>query len=66
MAASSSGGLVDADRVRSPRRAVDRAALLNEFPIEPMPMMLVPLEPAELDEYRRDLAERFKRMASGG
>ncbi len=29
-------------------------------------MMLVPLEPAELDEYRRDLAERFKRMASGG
>jgi hypothetical protein len=42
------------------------AWLLNEFPVEPMPMMLVDLQIAELDAYRRHLAERFRRLATGG
>lgn len=41
------------------------AWLLKDFPVEPMPMMLVDLQTAELDAYRRDLAERFRRLAIG-
>lgn len=40
------------------------AWMLNEFPTEPLPMMLVPLQPAEVIAYRNDLRDRFKRLAT--
>ncbi len=40
------------------------AWLLKDFPLAPMPMMLVPLDAAELKAYRGELAERFKRLAT--
>jgi hypothetical protein len=40
------------------------AWLLNDFPVDPMPIMLLPLEKAELRAYRDDLRERFKRLAT--
>lgn len=39
------------------------AWLLREFPLEPLPMMLVPLDPGELRAFRHDLAERLRRVA---
>ncbi len=39
------------------------ALLLETFPIEPLPIMLVPLEPAELAAFRDDLRRRFKKAA---
>ena len=40
------------------------AWLLNDFPVAPMPQMLVALEPEELLAYRNELRDRFKRMAT--
>jgi len=40
------------------------AWLLNDFPTEPMPIMLLPLERDELLAYRDELRDRFKRMAT--
>ena len=40
------------------------AWLLNDFPVQPMPQMLVPLEAEELLAYRNELRDRFKRMAT--
>jgi hypothetical protein len=40
------------------------AWLLNAFPLAPLPIMLTPLEPAELKAYRDDLRDRFKALAS--
>jgi hypothetical protein len=39
------------------------AWLLNQFPVEPLPVMLVPLTVFELRTFRDDLAERFRRLA---
>ncbi len=39
------------------------AWLLLEFPIQPLPAMLEPLEPATLAAFRDDLRERFRRIA---
>jgi len=41
------------------------AWLLKTFPVEPLPMMLVPLGVDELRSYRDTLAERFRRLAAG-
>jgi Nucleotidyl transferase AbiEii toxin, Type IV TA system len=39
------------------------AWLLREFPIEPLPKMLVPLTIDELRSYRNELRERFRELA---
>jgi hypothetical protein len=39
------------------------AWLLRSFPIEPLPVMLVPLTSDQLHGFRDDLRERFKRVA---
>ena len=41
------------------------AWLLKSFPVDPLPMMLVPLARRELIAYRDRLAERFRRLAAG-
>jgi hypothetical protein len=40
------------------------AWLMREFPVEPLPMMLERLQSSELQFYRDELAERFKRLAT--
>jgi len=42
------------------------AWLLSQFPTVPLPAMLEPLSPAELERYRDALAERFRRLAVPG
>lgn len=37
--------------------------LLNQFPIDPLPVMLVPLTPSEVRAYRDDLRDRLRRVA---
>lgn len=39
------------------------AWLLGEFPVEPLPIMLQPLDAHELRMFRDDLRERFRRLA---
>jgi len=39
------------------------AWLLGEFPVEPLPVMLQPLTRVELDAFRAELRERFRRLA---
>ncbi len=39
------------------------AWLLRSFPVEPLPMMLVPLSVDELRTYRDDLSERLRLLA---
>jgi hypothetical protein len=39
------------------------AWLLGEFPIDPLPIMLLPLSSSELRAFRDDLRERFRRIA---
>lgn len=39
------------------------AWLLKDFPVKPLPVMLVPLTSAELLVFRDDLSERFRRAA---
>ena len=39
------------------------AWLLREFPIEPLPAMLEPLDPSALATFRDDLRERLRRIA---
>jgi len=39
------------------------AWLLRDFPLEPLPQMLVPLAVDELRAYRDELGERFRRLA---
>ncbi|HVY30588.1 MAG TPA: nucleotidyl transferase AbiEii/AbiGii toxin family protein [Polyangiaceae bacterium] len=39
------------------------AHLLSEFPVTPLPQMLVPLSEAELVTYRNELSERLRRLA---
>lgn len=39
------------------------AWLLGQFPVEPLPVMLVPLTSSELRAFRDDLRERFRRIA---
>ena len=39
------------------------AWLLGQFPVEPLPVMLVPLDSAQLRAFRDDLRERFRRLA---
>ncbi len=39
------------------------AWLLGQFPVEPLPVMLVPLDVAELMRFRNELRERFRRAA---
>jgi hypothetical protein len=39
------------------------AWLLRDFPLEPLPMMIVPLSIAELQSFRDDLARRFAAVA---
>ena len=39
------------------------AWLLGQFPIEPLPMMLVPLHAKELQAFRDDLRERIRRLS---
>jgi hypothetical protein len=41
------------------------AWLVRQIPLEPMPVMLVPLTSAELAGYREELAKRFKQVALG-
>jgi predicted nucleotidyltransferase component of viral defense system len=41
------------------------AWLLKSFPVAPLPQMLVPLTGPELEAYRDDLAERFRRLSVG-
>jgi hypothetical protein len=38
------------------------AWLLGQFPVEPLPIMLLPLEVHELRTFRDDLRERFRRI----
>jgi len=40
------------------------AWLLRDFPVSPMPRMLVPLTEQELARFRDELAERFRRVAT--
>jgi hypothetical protein len=42
------------------------AWLLTTFPVEPLPVMLLPLEVPELVSYRNALAERMRRIAVPG
>lgn len=42
--------------------AVTMAWLLKEFPVGPLPQMLVPLTEAELRAYRDKLREQFKAL----
>jgi hypothetical protein len=42
------------------------AWLLRDFPVEPLPQMLLPLSADELRVYRDDLAARFRRLAVPG
>lgn len=39
------------------------AWLLGQFPVRPLPLMLVPLVEEELDAFRADLRERFRLVA---
>lgn len=39
------------------------AWLLGQFPVEPLPIMLKPLDTQELRAFRADLRERFRRLA---
>jgi hypothetical protein len=39
------------------------AWLLRDFPVEPLPKMLIPLSVEELRSYRDELRERFRRLA---
>ncbi len=39
------------------------AWLLGQFPVEPLPVMLVPLDVAELMRFRNELRERFRQAA---
>ena len=39
------------------------AWLLGQFPVEPLPVMLMPLDIAELRAFRDDLRERFRRLS---
>ena len=39
------------------------AWLLGQFPVEPLPVMLSPLDPAALRAFRDDLRERFRTLA---
>ena len=39
------------------------AWLLGQFPVEPLPVMLMPLDTAELRAFRDDLRERFRRLS---
>jgi predicted nucleotidyltransferase component of viral defense system len=39
------------------------AWLLRDFPLEPLPKMLLPLSAEELRSYRDELRERFRRLA---
>jgi hypothetical protein len=41
------------------------AWLMRDFPVSPLPIMLVPLSSDELRAYRDELAERFRRLALG-
>lgn len=41
------------------------AWLLRDFPVEPLPRMLVPLTVTELRAYRAELAERFRGLVTG-
>lgn len=41
------------------------AWLLGTFPVEPLPVLLLPLTVAELGRYREDLRERLRRLAVG-
>lgn len=40
------------------------AWLLGQFPVEPLPAMLVPLKAGELGAFREDLRERLRRLAT--
>jgi Nucleotidyl transferase AbiEii toxin, Type IV TA system len=42
------------------------AWLLGQVPVEPLPVMLLPLNSAELRVFRDDLRERFRRLAVPG
>jgi hypothetical protein len=42
------------------------AWLLKDFPVSPLPVMLLPLTEAELRAFRDDLRDRFKRVAVPG
>jgi len=42
------------------------AWLLGDFPVEPLPMMLVPLTAGELSAFRDELRERLRRAALPG
>jgi hypothetical protein len=37
--------------------------LLDQFPVDPLPVMLVPLSPSEVRAYRDDLRDRLRRFA---
>lgn len=39
------------------------AWLLGQFPVEPLPIMLVPLDSKDLRTFRDDLSRRFRRLA---
>jgi len=39
------------------------AWLLGQFPVDPLPVMLIPLDIAELRAFRDDLRERFRRLS---
>ena len=39
------------------------AWLLGQFPVEPLPIMLIPIDIAELRAFRDDLRERFRRLS---
>lgn len=41
------------------------AWLLGQFPVAPLPLMLAPLDEAELRRFRDDLRERLRRVALG-
>ena len=40
------------------------AWLLGEFPVTPLPVMLVPLAAGQLRAFRDDLRERLRRLAT--
>jgi hypothetical protein len=42
------------------------AWLLRQFPLDPLPMMLLPLTREELATFRDTLSERFRTIALGG
>lgn len=55
--------VVSKDVARVLRACQERAWLLGQFPLEPLPAMLTELTLPELAKFRDSLRERFRKLA---